>query len=113
MFSNQPQSAIPRVGLKDSYIPPAKMHVWLLLGDKNDYQISARPVAASERWQRPSGVSDRTCWVSIRLVDKNLYSCADAGIVCPRNSKKNCTKKLFVARPLSLGFKRESMGYLE
>jgi len=61
-----------RVGPKGPYLPLAKMHVWLLLGGKSDNRTNVKAVAASERWQNPSGVSDQTCLVSSRLVLRKL-----------------------------------------
>jgi len=78
MFSNLSRSATLRVGLKAPYLLPAKRHVWRLLGGKSDDRINARAVAASERWQTPSGVSDPTYLVSSqpvlhKLADRHAY----------------------------------------
>ena len=60
------------VGPKGPYLPLAKMHVQLLLGGKSDNRTNVKAVAASERWQKPSGVSDQKCLVSSRLVLRKL-----------------------------------------
>jgi len=72
MFSNLSRSATLRVGLKAPYLLPAKRHVWRLLGGKSDDRINVRAVAASERWQTLSGVSDQTCLVSSQPVLRKL-----------------------------------------
>jgi len=72
MFSNQYQSATLRVGLEAPHCPPARRHVWRLLGRKSDARIKVRAVAASERWQNPWGVSDQKCLVSSQLALRKL-----------------------------------------